>query len=401
MSSSWPLVPLSSVLTQDRSYIYELEDRHYPKLSVKLYGRGCVIDGFANGKDVKMKRHQLAKPGQVILSEIWGKKGAIGIVPEEGEGALVTSHFFLFDIDPTKVLTNWLLWLTKANYFENELSIKAKGSTGYAAVRPNQFLALSIPLPSLEDQRRIVKRIDYLASLVNEAKSKQECAALETKAFVAGVYGEIFGRERQRNWVDLSYYVSRLENGKSPQCEARPASVQEWGVLKVGAVSFGVFDETENKALPNHLEPQIQYEVKPGDFLMIRANTKELVGACAFVNSVRPHLLLSDKVFRFHFREGREIDLVFLDYLLKSPIVRSQIEVMATGTSPTMKNISKAKVLSIKVPSYPLEEQKRIVSVIEKLQGKVKYLYELQRRSLTEIEAVLPSVLDRAFLGPS
>ena len=54
-----------------------------------------------------MQRHQIAKAGQVILSEIWGK-GAIGFVPCEGEGALCTSHFFLFDLARDKVEPGWL-----------------------------------------------------------------------------------------------------------------------------------------------------------------------------------------------------------------------------------------------------------------------------------------------------
>ena len=47
-----------------------------------------------------MQRHQLAKSGQVVLSEIWGKKGAIGFVPPKETAALCTSHFFLFDFVP-------------------------------------------------------------------------------------------------------------------------------------------------------------------------------------------------------------------------------------------------------------------------------------------------------------
>jgi hypothetical protein len=79
--AAWPTVALGEVLTQYVEYIEAPESRMYPKLSVKLYGRGVVLDTPADGSTLKMQRHQLAKAGQVILSEIWGKKGAIGIVP--------------------------------------------------------------------------------------------------------------------------------------------------------------------------------------------------------------------------------------------------------------------------------------------------------------------------------
>ncbi|MCI0702280.1 MAG: hypothetical protein L0241_14450 [Planctomycetia bacterium] len=112
---SFPLVPLSEVLTHYREYINAPEARMYPKLSVKLYGRGVELDTPADGSMLKMPRHQLAKAGQVILSEIWGKKGAIGLVPPEGEGALCTSHFFLFDINRERVEPGYLSLIFQAN----------------------------------------------------------------------------------------------------------------------------------------------------------------------------------------------------------------------------------------------------------------------------------------------
>jgi hypothetical protein len=78
LNNSFPLVPLSEVLSQNKSYIEAPEAKMYPKLSVKLYGKGVVPDTPVDGATLKMKRHQIASSGQVILSEIWGKKGAIG-----------------------------------------------------------------------------------------------------------------------------------------------------------------------------------------------------------------------------------------------------------------------------------------------------------------------------------
>jgi type I restriction enzyme S subunit len=75
-----------------------------------------ILDTPANGATLKMMLHQIAKAGQVILSEIWGKKGAIGFVPDEAQGALCTSHFFLFDIDQDKIERRWLQAIFDANY---------------------------------------------------------------------------------------------------------------------------------------------------------------------------------------------------------------------------------------------------------------------------------------------
>jgi hypothetical protein len=70
----WPQVKLGEVLVQNHEYVDIPEPRLYPKLSVRLYGKGVVLDAPADGTVLKMKRHQLARAGQVILSEIWRKK---------------------------------------------------------------------------------------------------------------------------------------------------------------------------------------------------------------------------------------------------------------------------------------------------------------------------------------
>ena len=150
------------------------------------------------------------------------------------------------------------------------------------------------------------------------------------------------------------------------------------GVLKVGAGPFGVFDERENKALPISFNVPPSLEVRTGDFIMSRANTVELVGACALVRKTRPKLMLSDKTFRFVFSEQRKVLPEYLEQVLKLPALREQIERGASGTSPTMKNISKEKVMALRLPPHALAEQRRIVAELVALQAEVDALKRLQ-----------------------
>ncbi len=89
-----------------------------------------------------------------------------------------------------------------------------------------------------------------------------------------------------------------IQAGKSPSCEERPATSDEWGVLKVSAVSWGAFKPEENKVLPQNFVVPPEYEVQTGDLLISRANTVELVGATVLVNGTRAKLMLSDKTLR-------------------------------------------------------------------------------------------------------
>jgi hypothetical protein len=86
MTNGWQTVPLADVLKQDTNYVSELEPIIYPELSVKLYGKGAVLDAPTDGANIKMQRHQFARSGQIILSEIWAKKARLESYPKKAKG---------------------------------------------------------------------------------------------------------------------------------------------------------------------------------------------------------------------------------------------------------------------------------------------------------------------------
>jgi type I restriction enzyme, S subunit len=90
--------------------------------------------------------------------------------------------------------------------------------------------------------------------------------------------------------------------------------------------------------------------------------------------------MLSNKTFRFVFSEPRKVLPEYLEQVLKSPALREQIERGASGTSPTMKNISKEKVLALRLPPFALPEQYGIVAELDALQAEVDALKRLQSR---------------------
>jgi hypothetical protein len=142
--------------------------------------------------------------------------------------------------------------------------------------------------------------------------------------------------------------VGRPPRSRTPDpevCHNRPAGDGEWGVLKLGAVSFGVFDENENKALPAHLKPRPYLEVAPGQILISRANITRLVGATALIEKTRSKLMLCHKTFRVVQLDSTRIDAAFRTEVFRIADVRRHIESNVTGTSPTMKNISQPALL--------------------------------------------------------
>ncbi|MFV2020338.1 restriction endonuclease subunit S [Micromonospora sp. LOL_023] len=164
-------------------------------------------------------------------------------------------------------------------------------------------------------------------------------------------------------WAKLRDIVTRIEAGKSFTCDPRPARDNEWGVIKVSAMTWGEFRESENKAVPDGRGIDPRHEIAPGDLLVSRANTVEYVGAPVLVRTCRPRLLLSDKSLRLVVAD--EVDRKWLLHALSSPSIRRQISHRSTGQQESMRNVSQQALLDMDIPVPPLAEQRRIVADLE------------------------------------
>lgn len=174
------------------------------------------------------------------------------------------------------------------------------------------------------------------------------------------------------SWVRLGNISLSSDSGWSPQCLPEARSGTDWGVLKVSAVSWGVFKPEENKALPPGLASRPDCEVKVGDFLLSRANTEELVARSVVVDQTPPRLMMSDKIVRFTFPDG--IDRAFINLANASDPSRAYYARNASGTSSSMKNIGREVMCNLPIALPPLAEQRRIVAKVDQLMALVDVL---------------------------
>ena len=330
-----------------------------------------------------------AYPGDIVFSKIDARSGAIGMLPPEIGKAVVTAEFPIFTGDPARLEGEFVKMVLRTGGFMEALRRRASGTSGRKRITPEAFEELCIPLPPLDEQRAIVfahrVALDRATHLESEAH-QSEARAMEAFEAALGFVSVAPPPDRPivvasfkdlGRWsheailhqtvegdadhkspypiVQLGDVIADLKNGWSPKCRNRPAEHDEWGVLKLGAVSFGVFDANANKALPLHLKPRPRLEVTAGQLLISRANITRLVGATALIGETRRKLMLCDKIFRVVPREPATISMMFLAEVLRIFSVRRQIEASVTGTSPTMKNISKPALMSLTFPLPPKE----------------------------------------------
>jgi restriction endonuclease S subunit len=387
MKNKWPIVPLAEVLTQYREYVDSLEPRPYPKLSVKLYGKGVVLDAPADGGSLRMKRHQIARAGQVVLSEIWGKKGAIGLVPTEGDGALCTSHFFLFDVIVQRAYPGYLELIFRANFLQEQLDAGAKGTTGYAAVRPTHLLSATIPLPPLHEQRQILDKVNELAIRIQKVQELRHGSSIQLEDMFASALAGAFAPRSGWEEESVASFCEAPLYGYTASATIEPIGPR---FLRITDIQDGHVDWT-NVPFCNCSDPE-KYLLQPNDVLFAR--TGATTGKSFLIRDC-PEAVFASYLIRL--RIERSVTPDYLYYYFQSPAYWSQIREQKRGTGQP--NLNGRKLANIRVPIAPPNEQNEIVNYLTALHAKVRELRGLQGETEGGIERLLPSILDTAFKG--
>lgn len=198
----------------------------------------------------------------------------------------------------------------------------------------------------------------YLAALARKKSGKRFAKSVQVNEDIPLPEGW--------RWVLLEDLLSGSESGWSPKCEAEPRRGLDWGVLKVSAVTWGTFNPNENKRLPLSLEARPECEVKPGDFMLSRANTAELVARSVIApNDCPSKLLMSDKIVRLNFLDDALKPWVNL--VNNSELARAYYKERATGTSDSMRNVSRQVIHELPIPLPSLQVQERVLLVLSRL----------------------------------
>lgn len=194
----------------------------------------------------------------------------------------------------------------------------------------------------------------------------------------------------------LGEVINGIEAGKNIRCAERPPELGERGIVKISAVSWGYFDETESKTTLPGAEIDERSRIAPGDLLISRANTMELVGACVRVGAIERALYLSDKVLRL--RAPSQI-LPWLHRYLCSPQARTWLSEASSGNQLSMRNISQAALRELPVPFAPIEEQQRVCRKLDGVLARVKTCRERLDRVPQILKKFREAVLEAAVSG--
>ena len=294
---------------------------------------------------------------------------------------------------------------SQKNAFINQGKGGAQPNISQEIIKSHPF-----PLSPLPEQSRIVDRIEGLFAKLDEARQKVQDvldgfeprrAAILHKAFS----GELTAWWRKKHgvgmeeWRTVSWgtFITLIEAGRNWNADGRPPKNDEFGVVKVSAVTWGEFNEFESKTCTCEKQWNENVQIHSGDFLFSRANTLQLVGNCVIVKDISKRLMLSDKILRFTFDNS-----VVPGYILnftRSDLYRKQIEQLASGNQDGMRNVSQKNMKLVEFPIPELNEQTEIVRILDNFFAKEQQAKEASETVLEQIDLIKKSILARAFRG--
>ena len=182
-----------------------------------------------------------------------------------------------------------------------------------------------------------------------------------------------------------------LEAGVSVNGEDRPLQIGEKGVLKVSAVSYGKFDPSAAKVIEREELKRAKTIPKAGQIIVSRSNTEKLVGASAYIDKDYPDLFLPDKLWQTVSKP--DSNMKWLSYILAATRTRYTLSNLATGTSGSMKNITKGELLGLKISIPSLPEQTKIAQTLSTWDKAIATTEQLLNNSRQQKKALMQQLL--------
>ena len=395
MNTKWLNVKLGEIITPIERSEEPIPGKIYRQIGVKLWGQGSYEREPIDGSQTKYGKLFETEADDIILNKIWARNGSVAVVPNALAGCYGSSEFPMFTTKQNKLVPKWFHWLTKTRWFWDQCDEKSRGTSGKNRIRPERFLEIKIPLPPIEEQRRIVARIEELAAQINEARTLRQQAVKTADSLLASKIIGLFSHRLGKDWTQgkLGDYVLDDCYGTSEKTSDDETGIP---ILRMGNIQNGQLDLRDLKYLHIPEKDRSKLLLQHGDILVNRTNSAELVGKCA-VFELDGNYSFASYLIRLRLDQEKAVPKL-VAYYINSPLGRAyMISERRQMTGQANVNSKKLKALPIQLP--PLSEQKLIVDELRLLQAEADELKCVQDATTTELDVILPSILARAFKG--
>ncbi|MDB9505588.1 restriction endonuclease subunit S [Microcystis aeruginosa CS-338/01] len=280
--------------------------------------------------------------------------------------------------------------------FSNQDNIKGNEGAVFASINKSQIQNISLPVPPIEEQKRIVEILDKAFEGIAQAEANTRQSLINIRNFFKRYLDKSIHKNNS-NWDRVKFQdilSQQPRNGWSPPAENH--SDIGVPVLTLSSVTGFHFNIQKIKFTNAPVKVGAHYWLNNGEFLMTRSNTSELVGHVAICENITEPTICCDLIMKMSINP-QWAETKFIYWYFRTSKLRHLISNSAQGANPTMKKINKAIVQNFPVFIPPIVEQKKIVEQIEECYQKTQKLETIYQRKLEAIAELKQSILEKAF----
>ncbi|MCC6026727.1 MAG: restriction endonuclease subunit S [Caldimicrobium sp.] len=399
LPKGWRWVRLGEVCTYERQTI---DPRRYPHQEFLLFS----IPAYDNNKQPELRKGSeigslklKIKPNICLFSKLNPRIPRAWVIKSDesiSDLPMLASTEFLALRPYTHLIDLDYLGLSLlSNVFLSQFQVGVTGATSSRQrLKQEDVLNALIPLPPLEEQKRIVARVEELMSRIKEVKKLREETKKQTELLWQSVLAETFPQPGTQlpkgwRWVRLGEVCSKPQYGLTQSASTTPVGPK---FLRITDITSGYIDWEKVPYCRIGQHELDKYRLDEGDLLFARSGS---IGATILIKEKPPY----DAVFASYLIRVRlNKSLVHPEFLyLFTRSLSGQEQLIPRGA--TQKNINAKFIQSLLIPLPPLEEQKCIANFLQEVHEKIKELKEVQAKTEEEIKLLEQSILEKAFRG--
>lgn len=376
---AWPKVALGELLRRSDESAVLNPATEYHEVTIKLWGKGVVSRGKVYGRDVVSVR-RVVRANQLIMSKIDARNGAIGLVPPELDGAIVSNDFPSFEFrDPEKCDAAFMGWLVRSAPFVDLCTAASEGTTNRVRIKEGRFLDQQIALPPMAEQKNLVARLDTLTQKTQQVESHLDAVERDAAHLLALRFRDAIAEAPLRLMAEVAPLVRR---------EVAIDPGQKYTELGVRSFFRGTF---QRRTIPGtDFSWQDLYQVQAGD--LVFSNIMAWEQAIAIAKPEDQGCVGNHRMLTCEANASLAV-ANFLWYYFTTDEGFAKVYAASPGTAARNRTITAPALMAIDVPVPQLTTQQSF----ERLQAEVAALKAKHTAIRQANAALLPATLERVF----
>lgn len=376
MKTGWHRHKLGDLLIRSGETAQPAADAEYKEITIRLWGKGVIERGRISGAAVNGRRF-IARKDQFIASRIDARNGAMGVVPEFLDGALVTNDFPLFEVNQELLQPLYMGWLCRTPAFVDLCARASEGTTNRVRLKEDEFLQLEIQIPDASEQKKIVTRIETVQQQLHEAEKLRSSIDRDIASLLAVRFQETL---TQAKWLPMREVAPIV---RRDVIVAQASSYAELGIRSFGK---GTFHKPTLSGL--ELGDKRVYRIEPGDLLfsnvfawegavaVAKPDDIDRVGSHRFISCVPHDGLTTAEYLRYYFLTNEGM---------------TKIQDASPGGAGRNRTLGLAKLMDISVP-LPSEDTRNAFVALQQLLHDLKLV---RNKQAVESESTIPALVNR------